>query len=79
MCAVTPLAVGLLYVTAAAATDRTLLPAALVLLAGAVVTARLVRVTSSAEPRERSRLPYKSFMLTQYGACLTQIAVELLV
>ncbi|MFI6687711.1 UbiA family prenyltransferase [Streptomyces sp. NPDC050485] len=77
VCAATPLAIGLLYLLSSVTVAPSLLPSAFVLLAGAVATTYFVRTTSSDEPRNRSRLPYKAFMVTQYGACLTEIATEL--
>ncbi|MFP3988174.1 UbiA family prenyltransferase [Streptomyces sp. E11-3] len=77
VCAITPVMVGLAYTATAVVAAPRLLPSALPLLAGALVTARLVRVTSSDEPRSRSRLPYRAFMVTQYGACLAQLGAEL--
>ncbi|MEV5128420.1 UbiA family prenyltransferase [Streptomyces decoyicus] len=76
VCAITPVAVALLYLATAWLTAPALLPSAVCLLAGAIVTSGLVRATSSDEPRSRSRLPYRAFMCTQYGAGLSQLAME---
>ncbi|MFH9419938.1 UbiA family prenyltransferase [Streptomyces sp. NPDC017529] len=68
ICATNPLVLGAAY-TAAATAVPVLLPSALLLLCGALATAVLTVTTSSSEPRSRSRLPYRAFMITQYAAC----------
>ncbi|MGW3172469.1 UbiA family prenyltransferase [Streptomyces sp. NPDC001153] len=77
VCALNPVALGLAYLTTAAAVVPSLLVSAVILSAGALVTAHLVRTTSSDAPRSRSRLPYRAFMLTQYATCLVQLTTEL--
>lgn len=62
------LAVGAGYLTAALAWAPLLVPSALVVSAGAVVVAVLTRTTRNSAGRDRLRLPYRAFMVTQYGA-----------
>ncbi|MFC7304826.1 UbiA family prenyltransferase [Streptomyces monticola] len=79
VCAVNPVLLGALFVAAALALAPELLAAACVMLAGGIATAALTLTTHSAEPRHRSRLPYRAFMLTQYGVCVTQLGQVLAV
>ncbi|MFH8348997.1 UbiA family prenyltransferase [Streptomyces sp. NPDC018045] len=69
ICAINPLLLGVAYTAVAATAVPVLLPSALLLLCGALATAALTATTSSSEPRNRSRLPYRAFMFTQYAAC----------
>ncbi len=61
-------AIGGGYLAAATAWAPVLVPSALVLLAGAFVVAVFARTTRHSVTRDDLRLPYRAFMVTQYGA-----------
>ncbi|MFH8404373.1 UbiA family prenyltransferase [Streptomyces sp. NPDC018019] len=77
ICATNPLVLGVAYTAIAATAVPVLLPSALLLLCGALATAALTVTTSSSEPRSRSRLPYRAFMVTQYAACTAALCTPL--
>ncbi|WP_328285856.1 UbiA family prenyltransferase [Streptomyces sp. A1-5] len=77
ICAINPLVLGAAYTAVAATATPVLLPSALLLLGGALAIAVLTATTSSSEPRGRSRLPYRAFMVTQYAACAAALCAAL--
>ncbi|MEU0203852.1 MULTISPECIES: UbiA family prenyltransferase [unclassified Streptomyces] len=62
------LAIGTLYLVAAAAWAPTLLPSAMAVEAGAVAVTVLVAVTRRSTVKAHRRLPCRAFMATQYAA-----------
>jgi 4-hydroxybenzoate polyprenyltransferase/chlorophyll synthase len=69
------LSLGVASLTLAATTAPALLPAAVVLLAGACAVAASLAAAGPASPQDARRRPYRMFMITQYAVHATVLAL----